>query len=497
MRPGERHKAAPQPPPEITGTTAALAKFLAELKLESTPPGIIAETKNLLLDCLACIIAGARSAIGPLVISQMAFFGSGTEASVAGLPSGVSLMGAAYGNGRLGNCLDFDETYPGGAVGGSHFGVAAVSAALALCEQRGLGGKELLLATLAGYELGGRVADVGSQLVFEDGRLRGMPPVWGLALPFVYAAAGAAGKVLGSGPREFFESFGLAGADTPAPVGPMWSAMMTLPNTKYCDSGWCTLAGLFAALSAGAGSTGPNPIFEGDRSVFHMIGINKIDPDGLVGELGSRWALENITYKPWPTCRWHHQALTALLRLRDREELEPGEIEAVMIETNTGLLSPRFRNPEPPNLIARQFSFPHAVAMLLSRVPSGHAWLSDEQSADPGIVALRRKVTVEEHPRASECARYFVRDQVRQMPSGVSVYARGTIFREESDFALGDPWHPATRWSYRDVSEKFRTVSGLPQALAESVIAAVAELEALPDLRPISSALRCVQPPTA
>ena len=475
--------------------TATLADYFAHLELDAVPGPIVEETKSLILDTLACMIAGARTEIGPMVAAQARLFGAGEEASIAGVPTRFGMLGAAYANGRLGNCLDLDETYPGGTVGGVHVAIAAVAAALALCEQRRLGGKDFLLATLSGYELAGRVADVGTQLIIKDGLLQGMPPVWGMALPVVYAAAGAAGKALRLDAQAFEETIALAGSNVPPPIGPLWAAMLTLPNTKYCDSGWCTLAGLFAAASAALGSTGPGPILDGDRSLFRMMGMAKIDPDGLVGELGTRWAIANVTYKPWPSCRWHHQAMTALADLLEREQLRADEIESVVVEANTGFLSPRFRNQNPPNMIARQFSFPHAVAMLVAREPAGPGWLSGKRPSDPDIAALRAKVSVEAHPRASACVQSFVRDQVRQMPSGVRVKARGKVFHEEREFALGDPWDATTRWGFDDVARKFRQVTGSPGDVAEAVIQAVSDLEHRADLESVTAALRVALKP--
>jgi 2-methylcitrate dehydratase PrpD len=167
----------------------------------------------------------------------------------------------------------------------------------------------------------------------------------------------------------------------------------------------------------------------------------------------------------------------------------------VVVEANTGFLSPRFRNQNPPNMIARQFSFPHAVAMLVAREPAGPGWLSGPRPSDPDIAALRAKVTVEAHPKASACVQSFVRDQVREMPSGVRVKARGTVFHEEREFALGDPWDAKTRWGFADVARKFRDVTGLPEGVAEAAIKAVSTLERRGDLAPVTAALRVAMKP--
>ncbi|MGE3148062.1 MAG: MmgE/PrpD family protein [Pseudorhodoplanes sp.] len=470
--------------------TSRVADFFADLTLDQVPAPVMQEAKNLLLDTLGCIIAASLTEIGPVVKAHADVFGRQPEASIPGVANKLSALGAAYANGRFGNFLDLDETYPGGTVGGIHIGMGAVAAALALCEQHKLDGRALLLSIIAGYETGGRVSDIGTQLIVKNDEIVGFPAIWGMALQIVYAAAGAAGSVLKLSSPLLQETYALAGASGPSTVGPLWASMMTLPNTKYTDSGLCTFAGMFAAMGAKLGSTGPSPIFDGNRSIFHMTGMHNVHAERMLDGIGKQWSLENITYKPWPTCRWHHQALTALARLRDAEKLEANEIESVVIETNTGLLSPRFRNQNPPNLVARQFSFPHAAAMLLCRVPTGADWLNEKYANDDAIRSVRSKVTVEGHPRAATCAQYFVRDQTRQMPSGVRVTARGRTYHAESDFAFGDPWDPATRWGFKELSEKFRSVSELPESRATAIIESIRKLETLNDLEPLMAALR-------
>jgi 2-methylcitrate dehydratase PrpD len=478
----------------VSGTiTANLAGFISDLTFERIPGEIIQSAKNLVLDTFACIIAASQTEIGAITDSQVEFFGAGAEATIVGSGRRSTALGAGYANARLGNALDFDETYPGGPVGGTHIGVAAVCAALALCERKGLSGSHFLQSIVAGYELGGRIADVGTQLVIEDGEISRMPPIWGMSLPPVFAAVGAAGHALSLSPDLMAEAFGLAGASNPTSIGPMWAQMMNLPNNKYCDIGWCAVAGMFAALSSQIGSTGPQPILDGAKSIFQMSGVNPRF-DWILDELGQRWALADITYKPWPSCRWHHHALTALVQLRDLENLRIEDIEEVVIEVNTGLLSPRFLNQNPSNLIARQFSFPHAVAMILARVPAGADWFIEECINRPSIVSLRQKVSVKPHSdiRARQCAQFFVRDQIRQLPAAVSVKTRGKIYRTESDFALGDPWDSTKKWDFDQIADKFRSTT-ISRNWADRTIEAVQRLEKVDHLEELSALLRIGQ----
>lgn len=465
--------------------TAMLADHLSALTLDAVPPQVRHEAKRVLLDTLGCLAAGARTEVGPIARSLGALYGNGDAVTVPGAPGRMSLLGGLYANGRIANAMDFDETFPVGA----HFGVAAVTTALALAERDGLSGAETLLALVAGYELGGRVASwIGPVAQVEGDRVTGFPLVWGVAAPVAMAAAGAASRALGLGPALFAEAIGLAGSNAPLPAGAQWSNAVDLPNCKYCDAGWCAVAGAFGALSAAAGSTGFPRILDGAQGLASMCGVAHADASLLIDRLGSRWMLSDVTYKPWPTCRFTHYPLTALARLLAAEPIPPEAIEEIVIESGPLALSGRFTNPAPRTFASRQFSYPHMVAMLVLGYPAGPDWLDPAVAEAPAVAAMKAKVRVEPHPRGDSFAADFERNQIRTMPGGVRLRAGGKALHAETDFALGDPWTPETRLDDAALAAKFRRLVG--HGAADRAIEAVLRLEALDDVEPLLAVLR-------
>lgn len=450
--------------------TGRLAEFISGLTLDRVPDSIKHEARRFVLDTLGCAIAGARSEIGPVVLSAAKLLGEGEEASVAGAGKRFSFPAASYGNGRLANCLDLDETYPGGPVAGTHFGASVFAEALAYCEQMRLTSKDLILAVICGYEVAGRISDIGAQMEIVAGRVTSMPDVWGFALAPTVGAAAAAGRLLHQDAATLEQTFGVAAANSATPTGPIWSRQTALPNTQFIDTGWAAMAGGFAARAVELGSTGLPSIFDGNPSIFRMVGARRVDPDGLIGELGSRWALANTVYKPWASCRAHHPSLWALTKLREAERFEIDEIEEIVVGVNAAKLTQRLMNSEPTTFVAREFSFPHAIAMLLLGVPSGPEWASERWASDPAARALRSKIKFGDYPKAATSPQYYVRGQYRQSPCSVEVRFRGKTARTEVDFTWGDPWAEETRFSDDDIIAKFRSVTGLPTAAADAVI---------------------------
>lgn len=468
--------------------TGALARFASNLRLADAPANVKTEARRLALDSIGCMIAATRTRMAPIAYGLVDFLGEGNVASVAGRKQHASLAGALYANGRLANCMDLDETFPVA----HHFGVAAVVAALALAEARKATGSQFLQAVITGYELGGRVASaIGQPMFFKDGLITGYPQLYSCAPPTVFAAAGAAIQMESQDEILARQTIGIAGSNTPLPASGKWAASIDLPDCKYADAGWAALVGVHAARSAALGATGFSTIFDGDQGLIKMSGTDRFDPDMLVGGFGSRWMLSDITYKPWPTCRWTHHPLTALGKAAANASIDPQQIERVVIGTNVLLSTPRFINPKPRTFCSRQFSIPHAVAMLLLGIPVGPAWLDEAQDENQSVRALREKVCVEQWDPANTFGSHIVREQWRNMPARAVIVMRdGTRLESETEFALGDPWTTETVWGDEHVIEKFRAVSGLSAARADQVIQAVLDIEVQPDVESIVSVLR-------
>jgi len=228
---------------------------------------------------------------------------------------------------------------------------------------------------------------------------------------------------------------------------------------KYADAGWCAQAGVSASLLAGLGSTGMLNILDGANGFWRFYGSPSHDDEALVHGLGTDWQILNTTYKPWPCCRWIHHPLTAFTALLRQHRIEPDEIERIVVRANPFALTPIFKEQQPRDALTAEFSHPHAMAMASYRVNPGPDWYAPEALSAPHIRALRARVTVEPEPRSANIAELMDGGQWRAMPGGVDVFARGTLFSETSDYALGDPWREETLLSDQELIDKFKIMA--------------------------------------
>lgn len=444
----------------------ALARHFGALAFEDIPSDVVAEARRMLLDTLGCVVAAAATEIGPVTAAVAApLGGSGTPA------------GAAYTLGRLADAMDFDEGYAG-----AHFGCGAVAAALALARGRAVDGRELLAAIVAGYELGARVMDaVGPYYSRREGRAV-FSPVWGIATPVVYAAAGTSARLLRLSPEETLQALALAGSNSPIPVGAVWSSALELPNTKYCDTGWCSVAGVLAALGAAGGSTGLTDLLDRDDGLLRMVSALHPAPDQLLDRLGERWRLREVLYKEWPCCGLIAGPMKNLLEIRREADIDPRRIERIVAEVGAAVLTPRFVNPDPRTYVSLQFSLQHNLAMLLLDVPPGPQWLSAERARDPLVRSLRAKIEVREHPQPWPEPRPGL--DIRRKPSALTIVADGRSHRAETRVDTG-VWEPPV-WDDAAIVAKFRLQVAAPEAarIADDVM----RLQDLADLEPLRAA---------
>ena len=151
-------------------------QFLSDMKL--SPLDVVASAKRVLLDTLGCAFGSVGSE--PANIAETTIrktFGDGNTATVIGYPRPATVEGALFVNGVLVRSLDLNDTY----IGTEPLHPSEVlPTALALCEENGRSGRDLIEAMVAGYEASMRVNDAISFIE------RGFHPLCAAGSHFLY-----------------------------------------------------------------------------------------------------------------------------------------------------------------------------------------------------------------------------------------------------------------------------------------------------------------------
>ena len=90
------------------GTTAELARFIAETQDDDLPAAVVAAAKIGILDGVANLLAGSTQPVAQLVSAYTRELGGTPVASVIGHGFKTNPLNAAFANGVAGHCLDFE-----------------------------------------------------------------------------------------------------------------------------------------------------------------------------------------------------------------------------------------------------------------------------------------------------------------------------------------------------------------------------------------------------
>lgn len=463
---------------DTTQATAAqlFSSHLAKLTLDDVYPAAQHRAKLHILDTLGAGIAGSasleahisRTALGPAY--GVAAEGQGVP--LWGTPATVPALQAAFVNGVAAHAFELDDS--GGC---DHSGAVALPAALAASALASapVPGSRVMLAVIAGYDLGRRVQSAlgGYDRVNDAG--------WhSTGVCGTFAAAAAAGIILGLDEQQLASAIGLAGSFT----GGTWAFMTDGSMSKRLHVGRAAEAGLNCAVLARSGFTGPSDIFSAPWGSFlALYGGNVDDESELYIGLGEKWLVERSSIKPYASCRSTHSAIDALLSLKKERGLEAGDIERITVRTSSLILD-MCGGRDTSSLVAAQLSMPFALATAMLRNDVGLQDIAFEGRTDPAIASLMQRIHLEVDSTqfggsAEPC---------------LEVHTGGHVYHRQAVTARGAM---TNRLSDDETLAKFAGLAGtrLGPDTVELLSRQIMALEACPDIRRIDGLLQTSDEP--
>ena len=457
------------------GATERVAAFVAEGRFEVIPDDASEQARALILDTLGVMLAGATAEDMHPVHGWLRDLGGPEEAEVVGGDFRAPTPLAAFANGLAGHALDYDDTIlftTNAAVYGTrlHPSVPTLAAALAVAEQTGASGRDLLAAYIYGFEVTCRVADACNRELYR----RGYHPT-GVIAPL--GAAVAAGRLLGLDQTRLQRALGIA-ATSGGGLRQNYGTM-----TKPFHAGRAAESGVVAAQLAARGFTASEDVLEGERG-FYRAFAGGFDEPRLLDHLGDPFYVvrPSSAIKPYPTGSLSHPALDAVFELIREHDLRADQVDKVEVGSNSNLFGSLIHN-EARTALQAKFSMPACVALAFVERRVGIAQLQDAVVVRPDVQAFMPKVRLYVHPDI-EALGY---DQPRAI---VDVQLRdGRVLSRRADVAQGTTDKPMTR---EQLLEKVRDCAGLvvPAEQAEKLILVVDRLEDEPSLNRLARLLR-------
>lgn len=426
------------------------AEFIQSVTAKSVPPRVLEHAKVRMLDVIGTGLAARGLKVPELARAFTS--GSNGPATVIGHPDRIAPIDAALVNATLMNGRSEDDF-----LQKSHPGALTIPSALAVAEERGLGGAEVLAGVIVGYEIVGR-AFLGAPHMLPKFRASGVAGTVGAAATGARMYALDVEKTmhaLGTG-ACFAHGFG--------------QGFLSGSTEVKLNVGMASRQGLSAAILAKLGATASPVAFEGDVGYFRAFSGNADNADAAVRGLGERFLIEETVYKECPICIFTQTPVALARELAPK--LDVSQIERIVLTapdltyTNPGFLNDKPYKTHLQAAISARFC---TAAALLGKPVETYALY--DQLDEPEVLALAEKIELVNRPGD--------RDRLDL-----------EVVQKNATFRASGVEHDTLFPSKDKVLAKFRRLTGPLPIDTEKVVAVMMELEKVDDIRVLTDLLR-------
>ncbi|WP_454694813.1 MmgE/PrpD family protein [Achromobacter aegrifaciens] len=436
--------------------SAELAAFAANLRYEDIPAPVLRRAEDLLLDCLASILAGASARAVQAIDRYAAAMGPADGPSeVLITRRRTTPLFAAMVNAAAAHVVEQDDVHNGSVF---HPAAVVFPPALAVAQALGRSGRDLLVAAVAGYEMGIRVGEFLGRSHYKIFHTTGTAGT--------LAAAVTTGRLLNLSPEEMLHALGSAGTQAAG----LWEFLRDAADSKQLHTAKAAADGITAAYLAREGFTGARHILEGPQGMAAGMSTDA-DPSRLCDRLGERWALAETSFKFHASCRHTHPAADALQQALRDNNLTEADVERVVAHVHQGAIDVLGPVVNPQTVHQSKFSMGTVLALIARQGRAGLAEF-DAGLDDPGVATFRGKVDMELDAEVDGA-------YPQRWIGKVTVYTRdGRKLHGRVDEPKGDPGNTLSR---AEIEDKTLSLGRYADAATEQelrgLIAAIWNLE--------------------
>ena len=370
-----------------------LADYACALRFEDLSKDVVHEVKRRVIDSLGCALGAWNEK--PCVIARKVAsdFSARQGSTIIGTNHKAPPDWAAFANGCCIRYFDYNDTYLSKEPAHPSDNI---SAALAVAESVGATGRELITAIALAYEVQCRFCDAASI------RARG----WDHVTYGTFSTALASAKLMKLDPKNTRHAVNIAGVAGAAMRQARVGELSHWKGVAFANAARC---GVYAALLARAGMTGPAPIFEGQMGFEKELGVS-------LGDVGEKFAVPfakndqgpasmilRTSIKFWPAEYHSQSAIEAALFLR--QQIGKGvEVKSMTIESHDASVDIIGSEPEkwkPETRETADHSLPYITAVALIDGEVTEKQFQPERFKDPKIWKFLENVKVERNAELS------------------------------------------------------------------------------------------------
>ena len=440
-----------------------LAEFVAETRWADFDPAAISAAKDVALDTIGAMLAGSRLSENANFAGLAATMSGPGQATILGHDHRVQPVWATMVNATAGVSLEMDE---GNRLGGGHPSIHVTPGAIAVGEELGRSGSEVLASIIVGYEVISRIGTATT--VKAEVHSHG---TWG-----TIGTAAATARLMGFDAAQTREAMNLAMSMSPANT---WTPCIEGATVRNLYPGRSGFQGIMAAHLSQCGYTA---IADGPADLYRTFLGDGFDPEAVVDGLGSGGDLriQQNYFKLHACCLYNHPVLDAVQHLLSEETFAASEVKSIAVTAPpiAGIMD----DPHPENMLAAKFSIPYAVAAAVCYGRTDVTAFLPERVNDADIRNLAQRVALNADPEMN-LRRY-------DYPSArVAVrLTDGRLRKAEVTSQRGDFSNPAGR---EELLGKFDLLSRdtLGDGKVQRVVEAVSRLDQMPDVGELTALL--------
>lgn len=349
-------------------------KKFKDITYDDLPNDVVKVAEQCILDWFGCAIAGTTEPLAKILREE---FGSRPgNCSVIGTDLATDPATAALLNGASGHALDFDDT---GSTVGCHSTAPVLPAVLAMAEELGSSGKELITAFVVGVEIEGRVGNAIGPEHYAMG--------WHTTATYgAFGAAAAVAHLLKLDDEHYGIAMGLA-ASHASGVKANFGTM-----TKPYHAGHAAESGVNSARLAAKGFTA-NPDAVAGGQGFIQASSKGADRSEHLMKIADDWLIMGTLFKYHAACHLTHAAIESILKLRTR--LDVDDLSSLTITVHPGLLDIcGIENPKTG--LEGKFSLRGTASLALNGIDtSDPTTFTDEVISSDAVQRFIPKISVE------------------------------------------------------------------------------------------------------
>ena len=344
-------------------TDYRLENYILNTRWEALPAPVQQRLKGCAVDLFGALLTGSRSKqfeTGLQLAERL--FGKG-DIPVIGSSKTFSFAGAATAMGHSSNAYDIDD---GHNLTRAHPGTSFIGAVLAASYEKNVSRNEFLTTLLVAYEttvrMGAALMDY-YQYAHSSGTFGA-----------VGVAAGV-GRLYGFTPEQLNNVLSVAEFNAPLVPG---IRSVEYPSMNKDGVPFGVMTGVLAVLDTLCGFTGNKHMLEATEYRHYC------------DDLGEKYQVMDLYFKPYPCCRWAHPAIDACVGLMQEQGLSYEQIEQVTIYTfkRATMLS----KIVPKTADEAQYNIAWPVAASLIYGDFGMEQVREENLGEPRVVEMMERL---------------------------------------------------------------------------------------------------------